>query len=169
METNPKGPDTSTWDNVTPNGWPKDWSSDTVNWPKPTWGKPKAEENKGTKSRWWKNDEDHRAETRENKTTSPSNLGYRFTNCQICDQPLGTRVHHNGPLTCFQCRKWISEDNFEANETTVQAGDTTTADTNETQISEESDTDETLATSAPRTPPRNFRQAATYVLSKLQW
>jgi hypothetical protein len=43
------------------------------------------------------------------------------------------------------------------------------ADTTETQLSEENDTNETQATSAPQTPPRNFRQAATYIMSTIMW
>jgi hypothetical protein len=84
-------------------------------------------------------------------------------------KPLVTQLHQTGPLTCSDCRQWISEDNFETNEATEEVGNTVTTDTTETQISEESDTDEALATSAPHTPPRNLKQAATYILSKLQW
>ena len=84
-------------------------------------------------------------------------------------KPLVTQLHQTGPLTCQDCRKWISEDNFESNETTEEVGNMVTTDTTETQISEESDTDEALATCAPHTPPRNLKQAATYILSKLHW
>jgi len=43
------------------------------------------------------------------------------------------------------------------------------ADNNETQTSEGDDTDETRSTSAPHTHPRNFRQAATYILELVRW
>ena len=168
MDTEPKGQEKSNGNNGTPSDWlsnENDWQKD---WPAPSWGKPKAETSP-TKSEWGNNIDKNRTDTRKDKTTSPSNLEHRFTTCQICETPLVTKIHQNGPLTCLRCRTWISADNFEANETAGEVGDTTMADTTETQLSEENDTNGTQATSAPQTPPRNFRQAATYIMSTIMW
>ena len=119
MDTESKRQEKSNGNNESPSDWLKNENDWQIEWPAPSWGKPKAESS-STTSEWGNqgnNIDKNRTDTRKDKTTSPSNLEYRHTTCQICETPLVTKIHQNGPLTCLRCRTWISADNFEANET----------------------------------------------------
>ncbi len=163
MDTDPKGPDTSEWKD-TPKSPPKPmlWG-DTPSSPI-TWGN--NQRPLPVTSTWGD------SETTKNKERySPSHHPYRFGTCQYCDEEMCTKTALHGPLTCYYCKKWMKDnedEGFYENDTEVEEG-TTVDDTMETQNSEEDDIDETQATYAPQTPPRRLRQAATHILSLLQW
>ena len=156
MGTDPKGADTSEWGD-TPLIIEKGKWRATVDDTKKTWGE--ATKTKEKEACAW-------CESRPmivGDRNSPTQQHYRFTTCQFCDTPMCTRKA-NGKLTCSEFLKWINEDDsFYENETDDE--DANVADDKETLNSEEDDANETLATSAPHTPPRQLRQAATYILN----
>ena len=73
-----------------------------------------------------------------------------------------TGIHQNGALTCHSCTQWITNDDFEIDNSMLsddEEENKTTDDIDETQTSEEGDANETkaTATAAPQTPPRALR------------
>ena len=110
---------------------------------RPTWGRnsrKKVEASSwGTgpmkETREWRDTEGDERRQRDERSNSPSNLHYRFTNCQFCEEQLVTRIAHNGQLTCRQCTLWIAN-SLDDNETGMNAEVTQAADHNETQTSE---------------------------------
>ena len=78
-------------------------------------------------------DEIKERDARSNSPTNITNVYYRFTNCQFCEEQLVTRKAHTGQLTCRQCTLRITSGGFETNETETYAESTQVADTTETQ------------------------------------